>query len=224
MTTLHVLSVFVGPDGRGGNPLGVFLDGRSIDVDRRQGVAASLGFPETVFVDDVATGTLRIYLPNREAAFAGHPMVGTAWLLAEIGVTPTVMHPPAGAVAVRRDGQHTWIRGRAAWSPGAIRIVELHSAHEVETHPGQRLGEPWLYVWAWEDEAAGRLRSRSFPTDLGIVEDEATGSASIVMGDRLDRPLVIHQGLGSEILVRPCGDGWFEVGGRTELVETRAFD
>ena len=43
MTELHVLRVFIGPDGRGGNPLGVFLDGAAIPPDRRQAVAAELG-------------------------------------------------------------------------------------------------------------------------------------------------------------------------------------
>ena len=85
------------------------------------------------------------------------------------------------------------------------------------------MGERGRYVWAWEDETAGRLRSRYFPTDLGIAEDEATGAAAVVMGDRLGRPLTIRQGVGSELHVRPRGDGTIEVGGRVELVERRAF-
>jgi len=48
---LHVLRVFTGDDGAGGNPLGVFLDGPSIPPEQRQSVAADVGFPETVFVD-----------------------------------------------------------------------------------------------------------------------------------------------------------------------------
>lgn len=108
--------------------------------------------------------------------------------------------------------------------PGKMRVVQLNSAAEVESHPGQALGQPWLYVWAWEDETAGKLRSRSFPTDFGIVEDEASGAASVLMGDRLGRPLRIRQGVGSEINVLPHADGTVEVGGRTELVETREFN
>jgi predicted PhzF superfamily epimerase YddE/YHI9 len=224
MTTLHVLRVFVGPDGRGGNPLGVFLDGPAIPANRRQAVAAELGFSETVFVDDASAGLIRIFLPNTEAAFAGHPVVGTAWLLEVAGTPVDALRPPAGLVPVRQDGQHTWTTARAEWLPGAdIRIVQLGSAAEVEAHPGQTLGEPWLYVWAWENEVAGRIRSRSFPTNFGIVEDEATGSASIVMGDQLGHALTIRQGVGSEILVRPISAGLVEVGGRTELVETREF-
>ncbi len=63
MTQLHVLRVFVDPDGRGGNPLGVFLDGALIPPGRRQAVAVDLGFSETVFVDDAADGAIRIFAP-----------------------------------------------------------------------------------------------------------------------------------------------------------------
>ena len=81
MTTLHTLRVFLGPDGEGGNPLGVFPDGHLIAPADRQAVAAELGFSETVFVDDRATGELRIFTPAVELPLAGHPLVGTAWLL-----------------------------------------------------------------------------------------------------------------------------------------------
>jgi len=65
VTELHVLRVFVGPDGRGGNPLGVFLDGARIAPDRRLAIARDLGFSETVFVDDPAEGAIRIFTPGR---------------------------------------------------------------------------------------------------------------------------------------------------------------
>lgn len=223
MTTLHVLRVFVGPGGTGGNPLGVFLDGPAIAKERRQAVTVELGFSETVFVDDAARGAIRIFLPTQEAAFADHPSVGAAWLLREVGTPVEVLRPPVGDVPVRYDGEHTWIRAKADWLPGAVQIVELSSAAEVEAHPGQPMGKPWLYIWAWRDEEAGRLRSRSFPTNYGILEDEASGAASVVMGARLGRPLTIHQGVGSEIVVRPYNDGTVEIGGRTEIVETREF-
>src|SRR5436309_11290746 len=78
---LHVLRVFCGDDGRGGNPLGVFLDGGAIASDQRQAVAHDLGFSETVFVDDGRSGDIAIFTPQAELDFAGHPTVGTAWLL-----------------------------------------------------------------------------------------------------------------------------------------------
>jgi predicted PhzF superfamily epimerase YddE/YHI9 len=222
MTELHVLRVFVGPDGRGGNPLGVFLDGSAVPADRRAAVAAELGFSETVFVDDRALGAIRIFTPAAELPFAGHPTVGTAWLLRETGTPVEVLRPPAGEVGVRHDPERTWIRARAEWVHG-IRIEQLESAIDVEAHPSQPMGTPGLYIWAWEDEAAGRLRSRYFATDYGILEDEATGAAAVVMGDRLGRPVTIRQGVGSEIIVRPRDDGTVEIGGRVELVERREF-
>ena len=223
MTTLHVVKVFVGPKGSGGNLLGVFLDGPAIEESRRQQIALDLGFSETVYVDDGVGGVVRIFLPTEEAAFAGHPAVGSAWLIGKEVGPIDVLRPPAGDVPVRYEGDVTWIRGRPEWLPGEMDIQQLSSAAEVEAHPGQAMGTPWLYIWAWEDESAGRLRSRSFPTTFGILEDEASGAASVVMGSRIGRPLVIRQGVGSEIRVMPLGDGTVEIGGRTELVEVRDF-
>jgi predicted PhzF superfamily epimerase YddE/YHI9 len=222
VTTLHVLRVFVGPDGRGGNPLGVFLDGADVPPDRRGAVAAELGFSETVFVDDRERGAVRIFTPAAELPFAGHPSVGTSWLLRETGTPIAVLRPPAGDVGVRHDTERTWIRARAEWVD-LFRIDRLASAADVETYPQPAMGEAGLYIWAWADEPAGIVRSRSFPTDLGIAEDEATGIAAVAMGALLGRPLTIRQGVGSEIVVRPGDDGTVEIGGRVELVETREF-
>ncbi|HYH93881.1 MAG TPA: PhzF family phenazine biosynthesis protein, partial [Candidatus Saccharimonadales bacterium] len=84
MTELHVLRVFLDPEGRGGNALGVFLDGGAIDPTERLAVAAELGFSETVFVESIdlaaRRASVRIFTPGTELAFAGHPTVGTAWL------------------------------------------------------------------------------------------------------------------------------------------------
>jgi PhzF family phenazine biosynthesis protein len=113
MTELHVLRVFIGPDGRGGNPLGVFLDGATIPADRRQAIAIDLGFSETVFVADPAEGAIRIFTPGRELPFAGHPTVGTAWLFRESGSPADTLRPPAGDVPFRHDAERTWIRARA---------------------------------------------------------------------------------------------------------------
>jgi predicted PhzF superfamily epimerase YddE/YHI9 len=222
VTELHVLRVFVGPDGRGGNPLGVFLDGSAVAAERRLSVAAELGFSETVFVDDRQLGAIRIFTPAAELPFAGHPTVGTAWLLRETGTLVEVLRPPAGQVSVRHDAERTWIRARAEWVH-SFRIEQLASAADVDAHAAQPMGTPGLYIWAWEDEAAGQLRSRYFATDFGILEDEATGAAAVVMGDRLGRPVTIHQGVGSEIIVRPRDDGTVEIGGRVALVERREF-
>ncbi|WP_203831864.1 PhzF family phenazine biosynthesis protein [Catellatospora citrea] len=65
MVDLHVLRVFCGPGGRGGNRLGVVGHGGMVIGERlRLAVAAKLGFSETVFVDDPARGVVDIYTPS----------------------------------------------------------------------------------------------------------------------------------------------------------------
>jgi predicted PhzF superfamily epimerase YddE/YHI9 len=226
VSELHVLRVFLGPDGGGGNQLGVFLDGGDIAPERRLAVAHQLGFSETVFVDALEDTVARIaiFTPGTELPFAGHPTVGTSWLLTEFGRKVWTIRVPAGDVETWRDGPLTWIRARAGWVH-KLDVRQYPSVEKVDAlHPGQA-GEPGLYVWAWEDESAGRLRSRYFPTDLGIIEDEATGAAAVVMGDRLGRPLTIRQGLGSELIVRPDPiSGTVDVGGRCRLEAIRSFE
>jgi predicted PhzF superfamily epimerase YddE/YHI9 len=223
VTDLHVLRVFLGPDGRGGNPLGVFLDGAATAPADRIAVARALGFSETVFVDAVDGDEARIAIctPTIEMPFAGHPTVGTSWLLRDRGTPVSTIRVPAGAVRTWSDGELTWICGRAGWLD-AFEIEQLGTAAEVEAlTPG---GTHDVYVWAWIDEDAGLIRSRFFANEYGIVEDEATGAAAVVMGDRIGRPVTIRQGVGSELYVRPDpAAGTVDVGGRVIFVEVRAF-
>jgi predicted PhzF superfamily epimerase YddE/YHI9 len=215
-TTLHILRVFLGSDGAGGNPLGVVLAGAAVPPAERQSLAARLGFSETVFVDDRTTGELRIHTPTVELPLAGHPLVGTAWLLAHDGTPVDTLRPPAGEVPTWREGELTWISGRPEWGPG-YDIAQLDSVAAVDSFaiPG---GDAMVAVWAWDDEPAGRLRARVFPNGIGIDEDEATGAAALEFGALLGRELLIRQGEGSELHVRPRDDGNVAVGGRSALV------
>jgi predicted PhzF superfamily epimerase YddE/YHI9 len=187
----------------------------------RQEIATDLGYSETVFVADAIRGTLWIHTPVLELRLAGHPLVGTSWLLARLGQPVDVLRPPAGEVPTWQDGDRTWIRADPNLAP-VFELNQLASPADVDAHPGAEPGSH-LQVWAWEDEAAGRVRVRVFPTAMGIAEDEATGSAALLLGQVLGRPLVIRQGRASEILVRPGPDETVEVGGRVDLVETRPY-
>lgn len=219
MPTLHVLRVFVNEDGECGNQLGVFLDGTPVEASERQAIAAELGFSETVFVDDRGGGALRIYTPAVELPFAGHPLVGAAWLLAKEGESERVLRPPAGRVTTRQAEGATYIAAPAAWappfeyrqlgSPAAVRALSV-AAHSTDT-----------YAWSWIDEAAGTIRARSFVPAVGIAEDEATGSAALALCARLKRPVTIHQGHGSVLVCRPLDGGRAEVGGTVVLDEVR---
>jgi predicted PhzF superfamily epimerase YddE/YHI9 len=219
---LHVLRVFADEAGDYGNPLGVFLDGSEVPEDGRQAVAHELGFSETVFVDDASSGRCRIFTPGLELPFAGHPSVGTAWLLEREGHPTAVLRPPAGEVEVRREGELTFVAARAEWSPEWV-LIQLSGSAEVEALRDPPAGEELPYLWAWEDEAAGTVRSRCFSLEDDIGEDEATGSAAIMLCAELERDLTIHQGRGSRLYARHLGNGRAEVGGRTVLDEVREF-
>ena len=222
MPELHVLKVFVGEGGAGGNPLGVFLGGDEVPEHDLQGIAADLGFSETVFVEDPAQGKLRIFTPGTELPFAGHPLVGTAWLLAREGYEVRALRPPAGEVTVRSGDGMTFITGRPEWAP-EFEEIELRSAAEVEALPGPPEDHDLVGVWAWEDEEAGRVRVRVFAPRVGVEEDEATGAHAVRLADRLGRGISIRQGEGSVIVAEPRDDGSVEIGGRTDLVEVREY-
>lgn len=85
-----------------GNQLAVFHDGSSVPDRLLQDVAREIGFSETVYVYD--DDRIRIFTPADELAFAGHPVLGTAYALAtQRGVREVALHPPAGEVVVRFD-------------------------------------------------------------------------------------------------------------------------
>lgn len=222
MPRLNVLKVFVGDGGGGGNPLGVFVEGSGVRGEDRQGVAADLGFSETVFVEDAARGELRIFTPRTELPFAGHPLVGTAWLLASEGFEVPALRPPAGEVSVRFEGDLTFISGRPEWAPN-FEHFQLDSPAEVDALAGAPGGHDLAGVWAWEDEVAGRVRVRVFAPRVGVDEDEATGAHAVRLAALLGREITIRQGEGSLIHAEPRRDGSVEIGGRAEPVEVRDY-
>jgi len=69
-----------------GNQLAVFTDAREIDADLMQALAKELNFSETTFLlpaEQGGTARVRIFNPSEEMRFAGHPVLGSAWVLAQ---------------------------------------------------------------------------------------------------------------------------------------------
>lgn len=85
--TYHVLDVFT-ERPFGGNPLAVVLDADNLSSGDMQTIAREFNLSETVFVLTPTsaghTARIRIFTPSRELAFAGHPTLGAAALLAEL--------------------------------------------------------------------------------------------------------------------------------------------
>ena len=215
---MHLLRVFCADDGSWGNPLGVFLQGAEVPPERRQAVAADLGLSETVFVDDPGRGEVRIFTPAVELDFAGHPAVGAAWLLEGV----EALRPPAGEIAVSREGEDVYVAARPEWGP-AHELKQLDFPEAIDALDGPPDGMDLAATWAWIDEAAGTMRARVFPLRIGIPEDEATGSAATKLCAHAGRPIDIRQGKGSRILARPAADGFVEIGGRSVVDEVRDY-
>ena len=92
MRTFSFVTVDVFTDRRfGGNPLAVFPDARGMSDAEMQSLAAEFNLSETTFVlppaDPANTARVRIFNRTSEMPFAGHPNVGTGWVLAGSAAT-----------------------------------------------------------------------------------------------------------------------------------------
>jgi predicted PhzF superfamily epimerase YddE/YHI9 len=222
-----VLRVFTDPDGNHGNPLGV-VDAAQVEPGERQRLAAELGYSETIFIErpgaGATTAVATIYTPRTELPFAGHPTVGVSWWLRENGTPVNTLAVGAGIVQVHYAGDLVGVSTRSEWAPEFV----MHEFDSVEAllaaDPAEFPDNTAHYLWAWVDQAAGSLRSRMFATNLGVPEDEATGSAAMRITDHLSRDLSITQGKGSMLQTNWSPEGWVRVAGRVVNDDVRQLD
>lgn len=93
-----------------GNPLAVFSDSTGLDLETMQKIALELNLSETVFLvpatDSDCVARLRIFTPGREVDFAGHPTIGTAYVLLDEEKVPKgtqefVVQENVGPISIR---------------------------------------------------------------------------------------------------------------------------
>ncbi|MCH8192690.1 MAG: PhzF family phenazine biosynthesis protein [Planctomycetes bacterium] len=167
----------------GGNQLAVLPEAEGLSDEQMQQIAREFNFSETTFVFPAEQGhsrKVRIFTPTVEIPFAGHPNIGTAFVLAtagafqEIATSITVtFEEAAGIVPIsihKRPGQALWCELRApqALSLGgtlpAERMASLVSptAEDITTttHPPQvaSVGIPFLFTELKNRAALGRAR------------------------------------------------------------------
>ena len=103
-----------------GNAVAVFTDAREIPEDELQPIAREMNLSETVFVykpEGEGHARIRIFTPAREMPFAGHPTLGTAFVLS--GAAPTRGDQARDRHGVVRSGSSGTTAGgssSAAWS------------------------------------------------------------------------------------------------------------
>ncbi len=140
----HTLDVFTTTRFQG-NPLAVITDGDGLSNDQMQAIAREINLSETVFVqkptDDRALARLRIFTTREELKLAGHPVIGTWFLLAELGVVPAqeggvhiMQQTGAGVLPVEirfKDGRPqrvTMTQMQAAFRPSKLNKKKLATA------------------------------------------------------------------------------------------------
>jgi trans-2,3-dihydro-3-hydroxyanthranilate isomerase len=110
-----------------GNPLAVFFEADALDGDTMQAIAREMNLSESVFLlarrRPDCTARIRIFTPGREVPFAGHPTIGTAWVLATEGLAHGAerfaIEEEIGPVEVMLEGdarapRFIWMRHRDA--------------------------------------------------------------------------------------------------------------
>jgi trans-2,3-dihydro-3-hydroxyanthranilate isomerase len=142
-----------------GNQLAVVRDAAGLDKERMQAIAREMNFSESTFVISESAGraTVRIFTPGEELPFAGHPTLGTAWVLSG-GRGDYLLDLPVGPVPVAfRDGL-AWMTPPVAEFGNEIPaeiVAELLGVAESELDlsitPRTVHCGPWLHIVAVKD-------------------------------------------------------------------------
>jgi trans-2,3-dihydro-3-hydroxyanthranilate isomerase len=177
----------------GGNPLAVVLDAGGLSTAQMQAIATEFNYSETTFVlppqDSAHDAQVRIFTVRSEIPFAGHPNVGTAFVLATQAAKPParlLFEEKAGLVPVAVLTEQGKVTGTELTAPQPLkRLSQLSaeqaaaclslSATDVKTdrHPPQivSVGLPFLAVELASRDAVRRAKAdaaafgRTFPCD-----------------------------------------------------------
>ena len=159
------------------------------------------------------TAHATIYTPRTEIPFAGHPTVGASWWLRE----KRYADQHAAGAGRHRAGELRRTTSPASAParnglPNSPSTTSIRSTPFVAADPADFPDDIAHYLWTWTDRSAGSLRARMFAANLGVPEDEATGSAAMRITDYLSRDLTITQGKGSMIETTWSPEGWVRRG------------
>lgn len=101
-----------------GNQLAVFLDAENLNDANMQKIAREINFAESTFITKISpennTAEIRIFTPEYEMKFAGHPIIGTSWVLInkifENQPHNIVLSVPIGEIPVNQSGDLVWLQ------------------------------------------------------------------------------------------------------------------
>src|SRR6266567_2122248 len=177
----------------GGNQLAVFTDGSGIRDDTMQSVAKELNLPETTFVVPAERGgdhRLRIFTPARELPFAGHPTVGTAYVLAASRDATLRLEEQVGTLQVTvRDGFSEMEQPLPTFEPVGDRdaVAASLSLSAADLEPSLPIeigssGNRFMFVGVRTLDAVRRATPRGLAEAAYIFTTETVESGSTVHG------------------------------------------
>jgi trans-2,3-dihydro-3-hydroxyanthranilate isomerase len=130
----HLVNVFTRGGRLTGNPLCVFEDGSSLDTESMQALARQFNLSETTFIlpSSRATARVRIFTPDFEMPFAGHPTLGTAHVVRALQPKPpdaVTLEMQAGLIPVQARGDLWTLTANAATHRDIeVTVAELAAA------------------------------------------------------------------------------------------------
>jgi trans-2,3-dihydro-3-hydroxyanthranilate isomerase len=169
-----------------GNPLAVVLDGDDLTTEQMQAMATEFNLSETTFPvaagSDAATYRLRIFTPTEELPFAGHPSVGSAFVMRSLGRVPEgriIQECGAGLLPIDIDGDTATLTGGAAHlgdvvDPEPVAAAVGLSSHDLVGDPVRTagVGLDFAYLHVEPDAVARALlnpsRADAIPARAGV--------------------------------------------------------
>jgi trans-2,3-dihydro-3-hydroxyanthranilate isomerase len=164
----RILNVFTRNQERlSGNPLCVFEDGSALDSATMQALARQFNLSETTFIlpSTRASAAVRIFTPDYEMPFAGHPTLGTAFACRALGKggDELTLEMKAGIIPVSAQGDLWTLRANApTWRDAPVEPVARMLSLNTEDLAGKPLwvkaGKEQLVVPLKDEAAVRRVR------------------------------------------------------------------
>jgi trans-2,3-dihydro-3-hydroxyanthranilate isomerase len=163
-----------------GNQLAVFTDARGLGGETMQALALEIGFSETVFVlppEQGGTARMRIFNPKAEMSFAGHPVLGTAFVLGaplQRGVIELETGAGIVPVTLERDEQGALAFGRMSQP-----VPTVEPADEREALAALRLERSELPVELYDNGARHVVVTLGSQAAVSALEPELAAVAAL---------------------------------------------
>lgn len=195
----HTVDVFT-EQRFGGNPLAVFPRAEGLGTATMQAIASEMNYSETTFViaSDLPRADYRVRIFNRqhEMPFAGHPNVGTAYVLARLGLAEDAVtfQEIAGLVSVRLLRDKGLLSGAQIDAPQPLQVLGDFGAAEIA---------PCLQIPASAIRTALHPPTRAtVGVDFVLVEVDPTALASASPDIAAYRTVVArHPALGGRLSI-----------------------